>query len=350
MGATAFRRIGWLAVGFLGIWLFFQYVLPIFFPFFLGFGLAMAAEPAVKWGSHRLKLPRWAASGAGVTLTLILLIALLGIIGAAIVRELGVLAGKLPNLQETAEDATQRIRVFLESAADRSPESVRPLLNRSVDGLFTSGSALFEQAAVSLPRALSGFLSRIPNSALGAGTGILSAFLLSARLPKLKSFVSEKLPGSLKTKLLPALTRSKKALLGWLKAQLKLALVTYCIVTIGLLLLGIPLAPVWAALIALVDAVPMLGTGTVLIPWAVISLIQRRHLRSIGLLCIFGASFCTRTVLEPRFVGRHLGLDPLVTLIFLYLGFRFWGLWGMLLAPMLAAAVAAAGRPAPNEQ
>lgn len=346
MGNTAFRRIGWFAAGFLGIWLLFQYILPIFLPFFLGLGLALAAEPAVKWGSRRLKLPRWAASGLGVTLTLTLLIALLSLLGAATVKELGVLAGKLPNLQETAEDATARIRLFLENAADRSPESVRPLLNRSVDGLFTSGSALLEQTAVSLPRALSGFLSRIPNSALGACTGLVSAFLLSSRLPRLKAFAWEKLPEGLKTKLLPALNRSKKALLGWLKAQAKLALITYCIVTLGLLLLGIPLAPVWAALIALVDAVPMLGTGTVLIPWAIISLFQSQHFRAIGLLCIFGACFCTRTVLEPRFVGRHLGLDPLVTLIFLYLGFRFWGLWGMLLAPMLAAAVAAVGKPA----
>ena len=350
MDTAAFRKIGWLIGGFLGIWLFFRYLLPVFFPFLLGLGLAFAADPAVRWGSRRLKLPRWAAAGLGVSLTLVLLTALLGILGAAMVKELGVLAAKLPNLQETAEDATTRLRLFLEDAADRSPESIKPLLNRSVSGLFSSGSALMEQAAVTLPRTLSGFLSRIPNSALSIGTGILSGFMFSARLPKLKAYAAEKLPQKLKTRLLPALSRSKNALTGWLKAQLKLAVVTCCILTLGLLLLGIPLAPLWAALIALVDAVPLLGTGTVLIPWALICLIRQQHLRAIGLLCIFGVAFCTRTVLEPRLVGRQLGLDPLVTLVFLYLGFRFWGLGGMLVAPMLVAAITAAGRPAAEKQ
>ena len=100
-----------------------------------------------------------------------------------------------------------------------------------------------------------------------------------------------------------------------------------------------------AAVVALVDAVPVLGTGTVLLPWALFSLLQRQHLRSIGLLLTYAAAFLTRTILEPKLVGRHIGLDPLLTLIFLYLGYRFWGIFGMLLAPMLAAAAKAAAQP-----
>ena len=100
--------------------------------------------------------------------------------------------------------------------------------------------------------------------------------------------------------------------------------------------------------LALVDAIPILGTGTVLLPWALVSLLQHQHLRSVGLLLTYAAAFLTRTILEPRLVGRHLGLDPLVTLIFLYLGYRFWGILGMLLAPMLAAALTAATKQMEN--
>ena len=110
----------------------------------------------------------------------------------------------------------------------------------------------------------------------------------------------------------------------------------------GVLLLRIPYAPLWAGAVAVVDAVPLLGTGIVLLPWALICLLRRQHLLSVGLLLTYCAAFVTRTVLEPRLVGRHLGLDPLVTLLCLYLGYRFWGIGGMLLAPMLAAAVMAA--------
>lgn len=341
MNREAIRRWLLLAGSFLGIWLFLKYLFPVFLPFFLGFLLALAAEPAVRFVS-RLKLPRWAATGVGVSLTLVFLTGLVGLLGASVVKELGVLAGRLPDLQDTATQTADKLRIFLENAANKAPEGVRPLVDRSVDRLMDSGSAFMEQATVRLPGAISGFLSRVPDGALGLGTGILSGFMFSARLPKLKMQIRDRLPEAWKTKLLPALKRSKNALLGWLKAQVKLAAVTFCIITAGLLLLKIPLAPLWAAGIALVDAVPLLGTGTVMVPWAVVSLIQGKQLRAIGLLCIFGAALLTRTTLEPRLVGRHLGLDPLVTLVFLYLGYRFWGILGMLLAPMLVAAITAA--------
>ena len=341
MSREAIRRWLLLAGSFLGIWLFLKYLFPVFLPFFLGFLLALAAEPAVRFVS-RLKLPRWAATGVGVSLTLVFLTGLVGLLGASVVKELGVLAGRLPDLQDTATQTADKLRIFLENAANKAPEGVRPLVDRSVDRLMDSGSALMEQATVRLPGAISGFLSRVPDGALGLGTGILSGFMFSARLPKLKMQIRDRLPETWKTKLFPALKRSKNALLGWLKAQAKLAAVTFCIITAGLLLLKIPLAPLWAAGIALVDAVPLLGTGTVMVPWAVVSLIQGRQLQAIGLLCIFGAALLTRTTLEPRLVGRHLGLDPLVTLVFLYLGYRFWGILGMLLAPMLVAAITAA--------
>lgn len=347
MNRTYIRRAALLALGFLGVWLFLRYLLPIFLPFALGLILALAAEPAVLLGT-RLKLPRWAATGLGVSATLILLIALIGVLGAALVRELGVLAGRLPDLQSTAQQTADRLQYFLEDMASRAPEGVQPLLDRSVTGLFSSGSAFLEQATVRLPGAISSFLSRVPDGALGIGTGIISAFMLSARLPQLKQALAQKMPDSWKTRILPALKRSKNALLGWLKAQCKLSAITFCVVLVGFLLLRIPYAPLWAAVVALVDAVPLLGTGTVLLPWALVCLIQRQHLRSVGLLCIYGAAFLTRSVLEPRLVGRHLGLDPLVTLVFLYLGYRFWGIWGMLLAPMLVAALTAAGQGSQN--
>lgn len=344
MQRETIRRAALLAGGFLGAWLFFKYLLPIGLPFLLGLLLALAAEPVVRAGTQILKLPRWAATGIGVTLTLVLLITLVGILGAAVVKELSVLAGRLPDLQTSAETVAQRIRLLLENAASRTPEGLRPLVDRSVSRLFSSGTKLVEQATVRLPGVISSLISRVPDGALGIGTGILSGFMLSARLPNLRAAAAQRLPEKLRTQLLPALKRSKKALFGWLKAQLKLTAITYCIVTFGFFLLQIPFAPLWGAAVALVDAVPLLGTGTVLLPWALVCLLQGEHLRSVGLLCIYGTAFLTRTVLEPRLVGQHLGIDPLVTLVFLYLGYQFWGLLGMLVAPMLVAAITAAGQ------
>lgn len=343
MENKALSRAVFLAGGFFAAWLFLTYLLPLFLPFILGFLLALAAEPGVRLGV-RWGLPRWASAGLGVSLTLVLLMSLAGMLGAGIVKELGVLANRLPDLQDTANEAVDTLRFYAQNVADRAPQGIQPLLDKSVDSLFSSGEAIVEQATVGIPGAVTGFLSRVPDGALGIGTGIISGFMLSARLPALKKKLAEKVPKKIKNSVLPVIKHGKNAVFGWLKAQMKLMLITYCVVLVGLLLLKIPLAPLWAAGVAVVDAVPLLGTGTVLVPWAVVSLVQRQHFRAIGLLGIYGVALVLRTVLEPRLVGRNLGIDPLVTLVFLYLGYRFWGILGMLLAPMLVAALTAAAK------
>ena len=103
------------------------------------------------------------------------------------------------------------------------------------------------------------------------------------------------------------------------------------------LMLGIPYAFAWAILVAAVDAIPLLGTGTVLIPWALTKLLQGDPLIAAGLTVLYLVAMVTRTVLEPRFFGRHLGLDPLVMLVFLYFGYRLWGFLGIVISPLLAA-------------
>ena len=133
-----------------------------------------------------------------------------------------------------------------------------------------------------------------------------------------------------------ALFRIRKTVWGWAKAQGKLIAVTYGIVAAGFLLLRIPYAPLWAFLVALLDAFPILGTGAVLVPWSLISFLQGNNLQAFGLLGVYALVTITRTVLEPRLVGAQLGLDPLVTLVCFYAGFRLWGILGMILAPMLA--------------
>ncbi|MBQ6851528.1 MAG: AI-2E family transporter [Oscillospiraceae bacterium] len=327
--------LGIFAGSFVGL----RYLLPVLLPFLIGALLALAAEPAVGLGVRRLRMPRWLSAGLGVTVTLVLLIATVWLLGALAVRELGQLANALPDVRQTAQQGMILLQDWLIGLADRAPDGLRSLLTQLVLELFGSGSALLQQATGRIPGILSGLLTRIPDSAIGLGTGILASFMISARLPDIKAYCSRRLPPAWKERYLPALHRMRKTVGSWLKAQLKLMSVTYGIVTVGLLLTGISYSPVWAVLVAVVDAVPVLGTGTVLIPWAVIAVLQSQPLRALGLVCTYIAAFLTRTVLEPRLVGKHLGLDPLVTLVFFYVGYKFWGILGMLTAPLLATAV-----------
>ena len=344
------RKYLWIGGGLLAGWLGVKYLLPLLFPFGIGLVLALAAEPAVRAGANYLRLPRWAAAGLGVSLTLILLTALFGIVGAALVREIGVLAGKLPEFEDTARQSVDTLRGFLDDAVSHAPEGVRSLAQRSVDRLFSSPEVVVEQVSGRVPGMITGFLGKIPNGALTVGTGILSGFLISVRLPRLKKALTERLPEKVRTKILPGLKRTKTALFAWLKAQAKLMGITFAILLLGFLLLGIPYGIVWAALVAVVDAVPILGTGTILLPWALVCLLQGKQLLAIGLLVIYGCTFVVRTALEPRLIGRSLNLDPLLTLIFLYIGFQFWGFLGLVLTPILASAVISALRGIDNGQ
>lgn len=322
-----------------GIWLGVKYLFPVLLPFLVGLAVALAAEPAVGFGVKRLGFSRGVAAGVGVSLTLALLTGILSVVGALTVKELGSLASALPDVQKTVEQGMFLLEDWLVGMAEKMPEGARNLATGTVLELFDGGGLLLDQVTSRAPGMIGSLLGWIPDGALGLGTGLLAGFMISARLPRLRQGLAKWLPESWKETYLPAIKRMRHTLWSWLKAQGKLACVTYVIVTAGFLLLGVRLAPLWAALVALVDAVPVLGTGTVLIPWAAVSLLQGQTLRGIGLLLTYGAAMVTRMILEPRLVGKHLGLDPLVTLLAMYAGYRFWGIPGMLLAPMAATAV-----------
>lgn len=336
------RKYLYLLGALFALWLGIRYALAVVLPFGLGALLAIAAEPAVRFGTDRLHLPRWASTGLGVTLTLVALAGLLWLLGSLLVKEVGTLAKALPDLQETAQQGLDVLQIKVTQLSQKLPAGLGKLLSGTVSDLSANNSALFAQTARQLPGLVSSAASKMTRGLIGAGTGILSAFLISSRLPALRASVSEKIPVRWKQTLLPATQRIRSTLGGWLKAQGLLMLITFSIVCAGFLILRVPYGPILALLIALIDAVPMLGTGIVLIPWALVRLLQGAGLQAIGLIGIFVTATLARTVLEPKLVGKHIGLDPLITLFSMYAGFRFFGLWGLILAPMTAAAVKAA--------
>ena len=320
----------------LGIFLSFRYLLPLIFPFLLGAGLALAADPMVRFCREKLHLPKSISTLLGVGLTFTIICTVLLILIALLVRELGNLAGVLPNLEDTARQGLSLLESWLLGLADRTPDGIRPVLTNAVSQLFTGSTAFLDRVGQWLLELASGILHAIPDSAFGFGTMVLSSFMISVKLPVLRTALPERLPPIWEERYLPALNSLKSSLFAWLIAQSKLAGVTFLILTVGFLLLRISYAPLWALVIALVDALPLLGSGAVLIPWSIVSFLQADQVRAIGLLATYAAASVTRSTLEPRLVGKQLGLDPLVTLAALYAGYRLFGVGGMLLAPLIA--------------
>lgn len=332
----ATKKILSIALCFGGVWLSARLVLPLFSPFLLGLLLALAAEPMVGFLHKKAHIPRSVSAGIGVSMAFCFLAVLLLLLCAFLVRELGTLAHILPDLGQTAKSGFSLMQNWLAGLSAHAPQSLQPLLRSNVDALFSDGAALLDRGVGYLLGLAGNLLSHVPDSALSLGTAVISAFLISAKLPRIKKWILRRIPREKLRSLLDTIRRIRQVFGSWLVAQGKLMGVTFVILFLGFLILRIPYALLWALGVCLVDAFPVLGTGTVLLPWSFVSLLQGDTPRAIGIGSLYIVVTLTRSMLEPKLLGRHLGLDPLVTLMAMYAGYKLWGITGMFLAPILA--------------
>ncbi len=308
-------------------------MLPVTLPFLLGLGISALAEPMTSFLTASLRLPRPLSAGVGVTAVVASLLTLLLLVFGLFFRELQTLSGILPDMEMTVRSGIGLLRSSLLNIIARCPEGFRPLLRENANELFSGSTALLHRLSAYALGMAGSVLTRVPDGALCLGTAVLAGYMISAKLPEIQRL----LPREPTERVLRIVRSFRETAMLWLMSQVKLAGVTFLILTAGLLLLRVSYAPFTAFLIALVDAFPVLGTGTVLVPWSVICLLEGERVKAAGILGLYAAASAIRSLLEPRLVGRQIGLDPLVTLAALYIGYRLWGLAGMLLMPMLAA-------------
>ena len=317
-----------LAAG-LGVWL----LGPVLLPFALGLLLAKGAQPAVE-ALSRAHLPRWVAAGVSVTALYALVIAVLYALGWVLCREAVAFARQLPTLVASLAEPAARVEAWLLTRLSRFPDGVGQALTQGVEEFFRSGAGLASRAYGWAFDLASGFLSLVPDLALFLLTAVLSSFMLAAKLPQLREHLRQKAPQQW-LKWYDALMRRLRATLGgWVKTQIKLMGVTFLVLTAGLLVLGVDYPVLFGLAIAFIDALPVFGSGAVLLPWGIYQLLGGNSFLGVGLLCLYAAASLIRSALEPRMLGKQMGLDPLLTLLALYAGYRFFGILGMILFPI----------------
>ena len=337
-----------LALSMVLLWLSITYLLPVSLPFALGTGLALLADPAVRLLRDRLRLPPALATAISVTGVFCLSATLLLLLLAFLMVQLRHLGSFFPQIEQALTQAVAALRHFLLNLAPRLPDSIHHLLDHWAEDLLSDSSSLLSGLASRLPQMATGLLSNLSEWLFGLITGIISGYMLSVRLPRLRQWFRQRLPQQWCQQYLPAITGLKRALGGWLLAEIKLAAIAFVLLLAGLSILHIKPAVTLAALITLVDAFPVLGVGTVLLPWAALRLIQQDYALGFGILGLYIVIWLVRSILEPKLLGEGLGLDPLVTLVCIYAGFRLWGLGGMLLAPIGAMAFTQAAKQLPR--
>ena len=238
--------------------------------------------------------------------------------------------------------------IFTAQAA-RLVEAIPALIARLQESLSALQSRyLPEKMAAILPRMqppslnltdladpLGRLAASLPDALVTAVFTLAAIVLLATYRQDVVGFLRRQIPPQRLEALQQLRRYLREALLGWCKAQGILAAVTFALLLGGLFFLRVENALLLAALVALLDALPLFGAGVALIPWALAELLLANTGRAAGLALLFALILAVRNVLEPHIVGRQIGLHPLVSLISFYLGWRLAGLTGMLLAPIL---------------
>lgn len=319
-------------------WLFLRWVLPWCAPLLAAWALAAALERPVR-GLCRLGLARPTAAGVIFTLFTLFVCAGAGLFLWWLAGEGAALLERLPLLLAGAQGWTGLGKDLADRLLVGAPVPLQEPLRQALEGLADGVGELLTAAAAELARAAGRWASDLPGLAFSAGTALLAGGLFSARRPEVKAFFRRQLPPRWQEKLDRAGEALRAAFGGWLKAQGTLMLLTASLLTVGFLLLRVKGAPLWALFTALVDLLPVLGSGAVLLPWAAGALLWGKRGLALGLAALWGTVSLVRGVLEPRLVGRQAGLPPLAAVTAFYLGFTAAGPAGMLLAPLAALAL-----------
>lgn len=331
-----YKALGCVALCVAGVWLTAKILLPIGLPFLLGWLLASLAAPATGRIAARTKLPYAPVSFLCLTLLAALVVVLIWLLGQLIFNQLERWSSSLPELLESLNEPMQLLRKKLLNFATELPNGLAVAASDWIEQLFDGSNLMVSSAPQWILRLAGGLIALVPELFLFLLTMILSAYLFAAHAPNIRDFFTKHVPTDWSEKLQGLRKRIKNALGGYCKAQLRLSVVTFAVVLFGLLILRRDSALLLSVLIALIDALPIFGAGTILLPWSVLLLLQGDTATAIGLAVTYGICAIARAVLEPRFLGKQIGLHPLLTLFALYAGYRFFGFLGMLLLPIAA--------------
>lgn len=304
-------------------------VLGFFFPFVVGWIVAMIANPLIHFLEKKVKIVRKLSSVVVIVGVLALVILGVYALAAVSVRELRGFIMDLPELYQDMVADTILAYGNLTKKFDFLPADVVETLSQLVDAFGAGLGDFVQKTATSASGAALRF---IPDLLVYTVVILLSSYLFLADHDRLLMKLREWMPASLKKYAVLLKRDIKKVIYGYFLAQFKIMFVVAIILLVGLWILGVNHFMLISVGIAVLDFLPVFGTGTILIPWGVLKLVAGEYGYGAGLLILYVLSQAIRQLVQPKIVGDSLGLPPLTTLFFLFIGYKFRGLAGMILA------------------
>ncbi|WP_438495969.1 sporulation integral membrane protein YtvI [Paenibacillus sp. IHBB 3054] len=332
----------WVVLAAAGLMFAIYVLLPLLYPLLLAWLLAYIIHPLVVI-LKGFKLPGWLA----VSLSLLFYIGGTALVLTALITRL---VKELIVLLQTLDLHTDQWReVLLSLGRNASIQNIINQINQFYHDnpdyhatIDSNISRTTETVGHAMTQLITGFfnmilklISALPSMGTILIVIVLAAFFLSTGWDRHNAKLTSLLPVPLLRPVSEIWSDLRKALSGYLRAQLVLISVTGVIVIIGLLLLGVDSAFAIGLTVGIVDLVPYLGVGVILLPWALYSYMTGNLALAIGLLVLYGIILVTRQVLEPKVLASSIGLDPLTLLVGMFVGLQLFGMLGLLLGPVI---------------
>lgn len=330
-----FNRIIYVAFILLGLFLAFK--LAVFYmPFLIAFIIYLMMEPLIKWIMKKTKLNRKASS-------IIIFILVSAIILGGLTWGIATLFSEASNLLndlniyiEKAYSLFQRLLNSADFGKIKLPEEISTILQNSTGDILGTISTWIRNFL----NGLIDIVTAIPTIAIYFSITVIALYLMCVDKIYMIDQIEHHLPKTWVMRVGKHVRDLTKTLGGYLKAEATLILVSFIISLIGLYILkivgfNIEFPLLIAIAIGFVDALPILGSGTVMIPWAIICGLNGDLKLGIAIIVILIIMSVVRQFLEPRLVSKNIGVHPIFTLISMYTGFRFIGIMGMLIGPVI---------------
>jgi sporulation integral membrane protein YtvI len=320
----------------------FYFVSKVTYPFLIAIVIALLINPLVNFMERKARFPRALAVIVSIILIISIFIGLITLLIAEIVSGTNYLADVVP----------KHVNTLVEYIEDFIAGQVLPIYNQAAslfknldagqqDTIMTNIQTAGQKIASSAGNFLQNFflklpalVSWIPNAATVLVFSLLATFFISKDWNRLSRFSGKLLPERAMKSFRTVITDLKKALFGFVRAQLTLISITLVIVLIGLLILRVDYAITIALVSGIVDILPYLGTGVVFIPWIIYEAIVGNIPLAIGLGVLYTVVVVQRQLMEPKILSSSIGLNPLATLIALFVGFKLVGFLGLILGPV----------------
>ncbi|WP_317366388.1 sporulation integral membrane protein YtvI [uncultured Tyzzerella sp.] len=327
-----------LILSLLFIYLFLNYIGGLFLPFIIGYILCIILYPLFKILNKRYKIPKHLSSILCIS-TLIFLVVFIGVgVVGQIIKEGKEFIKDLPfyinSIKLTFDQINQSIKGFFTILPDG--------LERTVINFFENFSSLVgEFLSNGLKNTSIKVIKKVPNALMITIISIISCYLMLIDKENIQKFIIRQLPKKYSDKFNIVKSGIGDAVFGYIRAQLIIMCLIAAICFIGLLTLKAPYALFIAVVIGIIDALPVFGSGFIIWPWALYNVIIQNYGLAIGLIIIYVVILVTRQIVEPKILGKQIGIHPLATLMSIYVGLQLFGVFGFIIGPVIMVVIKA---------